>query len=929
MIQYMKMLFPKQHVHPLVRRQIKAIEVGWWIKKREMINIIGSKDCLDPGVEVLLYSGAKKRAGDVVVGDALMGPDSTPRHVLSTCSGVSQMYCVTPKIGKPFKCTDNHLVTVICKIGRLNSNRKSWSSGFIPGKVYDVPASNLAGRNKAQMHLYGLQTATVEFPTKELPIDPYIYGLWLGDGAWKAPCITGIDDEVLSAWIDYFSGRGMRMVTHCDKRRPNVKTVYARAKKNFTKGKNWVTDFFRSSTNAESKFIREEYLTASAEQRMQLLAGIIDTDGTFDKVRHIIGCSDPLLMDGYERLANSLGFRTSRIKRSAGYIGVRGDEKMCEALGLSGDTWRVPVKLDRKRRMPPTAGDKRKKHGVSAFDVEPCGMGKYAGFTVDGDGRFLLGDCTVTHNSSKTNTMASIAIALLSLDPEMTVVFAATPFKNAAESTLWGRLGRRFQEMDKSIIESMWPNAKCVGERIVLAPGTFHSGYIELKVLDKVSSLQGAKAPDESGKRGFMLILCDEVALFKNTAFKETLDNLLGKQRLMILDGCNFRDTDGIEGDLCRPQGREYDALDLEEDQYWDSAYNSFTLRLDGHRSPNIRLGYTKYPYLLTERARKIAEDQHGLQGPKYLEQIRSFPSMSQGAMTVITRADLTAWGVYDDSVVWNERERPRVAFVDPAWGGDNAVFQAFEFGTAHVFTNDGKQVPMQIFTPVSHPETIKLKNNMVVDETWMARFQSAMRNRPYYRPIGNIVTLDQQIVVAVFELCLKHNVPIKNLGFDASLRGSIVQEFDAIIGNEVTAIDPLGVATERLATTRGEKASDLYCSFATEVWFAFGETARAGQVRGGVMLTTAVSQMCRRTYKMQGDKRRIENKDDFKKRMGSSPDHADVLCGGLEMARRRGFAIRGKRVPSETGGSGLLEHLQGLRVTGNKRIHRLSAAKL
>lgn len=538
------------------------------------------------------------------------------------------------------------------------------------------------------------------------------------------------------------------------------------------------------------------------------------------------------------------------------------------------------------------------------------------------EGRKLI-NVIGSQSSSKTFTAAAIGLAILSLDPSMSVIYAASPFKVSAESALWGRIKATFNMMDKSI----FPAARAVEDRVYLEQHP-HAGYVELKVIDKVASLQGAKQADETGKRGFIVVLADEVALFRSVALKEVLANIMSNSRIIVLTGCNFQNVDGLEGDLCKPEGREYASLDIETDQYWRSVMGGFTLRLDGHRSPNIRYGSTKWQYLFTAKRRAELERDYGLQGPKYLEQARSWPNTSAGSMTVITRSELTAHGCFDDEIVWNQHERTKVAFCDPAWGGDNAVIQAYEFGRAEIFDSTGRQVPIIVFKPICHPETLKLVANMPLDVAWQARFEAAIRGKPYYRDIGKLVTFDQQIVVQSYEFLMKHGIPLRNFGYDTSMRGSIVNEFSAIIGGEVVPIDPLGKATERSANTRGDKAEDLYMNFLTETWFAVGDVARSGQLRGAQMLTSAISQLVRRSYKNQGAKKKMESKQEYKASAGSSPDHADTLVGGLEMARRRGFVIAGRRTPSETPGS-ILEHLKGLRTSVGHRIHRLSSDKL
>src|SRR5271157_4782211 len=52
----------------------------------------GSGKCLAPGTVLLMHNGAVKRVEDLVIGDKLMGPDSTPRTVLSLTSGEDNMF---------------------------------------------------------------------------------------------------------------------------------------------------------------------------------------------------------------------------------------------------------------------------------------------------------------------------------------------------------------------------------------------------------------------------------------------------------------------------------------------------------------------------------------------------------------------------------------------------------------------------------------------------------------------------------------------------------------------------------------------------------------------------------------------------------------------------------------------------------------------
>ena len=105
----------------------------------------------------------------------------------------------------------------------------------------------------------------------------------------------------------------------------------------------------------------------------------------------------------------------------------------------------------------------------------------------------------------------------------------------------------------------------------------------------------------------------------------------------------------------------------------------------------------------------------------------------------------------------------------------------------------------------------------------------------------------------------------------------------------------------------------------------------QAGQLRGGELIPAALTQLCRRTWRFKGDRRAIETKEDFKAaNNGRSPDDADVLCGAIEMARRRGFRFERKRNTGPQRG-GLVEKLQAMRSEGtvSRKFAQLGSSRL
>lgn len=148
------------------------------------------------------------------------------------------------------------------------------------------------------------------------------------------------------------------------------------------------------------------FLCSSREDRLKLLAGIIDTDG-YSRIReaeygpHVSGIEIVQKRLGYiediEFLARSLGFRATRIRNK--YV----NGACYYRTSIYGDFPQIPVILNRKK-LP--ARKQIKKVNRTGFTIKHIGYGDYYGFTLDGDGRFLLGDFTVTHNTVTSGVMS-------------------------------------------------------------------------------------------------------------------------------------------------------------------------------------------------------------------------------------------------------------------------------------------------------------------------------------------------------------------------------------------------------------------------------------------------------------------------------------------------------------------------------------------
>ena len=227
---------------------------------------------------------------------------------------------------------------------------------------------------------------------KELKLNPYWLGVWLGDGSSKKPEITTMDKEIIETCYeiaDYY-----HLNVHVYTKPNNKASSYSMVK---IKGKiNGFSKVLRELDVWGNKHIPDEYLFSSYENRMKLLCGLLDTDGGKEK-QYVLSISQErkLLSEQIVFLARSLGFKTTMRPKV-----VKG--KTYYRINILGETWKIPLRVKHKiveehySQRPYTIGTY----------FEDLGIGYYYGFQVEGDGKFLLDNCLVVHNSSIINAIA-------------------------------------------------------------------------------------------------------------------------------------------------------------------------------------------------------------------------------------------------------------------------------------------------------------------------------------------------------------------------------------------------------------------------------------------------------------------------------------------------------------------------------------------
>jgi phage terminase large subunit-like protein len=252
------------------------------------------------------------RMGDIQVGDIVIGGDGLPCTVTTVFPVLENRPCFLLDIsGVSIVADANHKWTTSTHVERNYEARmprvyegvrttEQLSKSLTVEKGY--PVSNHAVRIVPVVGTY----------SDDLPVSPYTLGLWLGDGTAKGATITSHTDDQSH----------VRARVEAD----GYTTTDNKTRHTFgvTKG---LLVALRSANVLKNKHIPEEYFHASLDQRMALLHGLMDSDGTISvRGQAEFDNTNKVLIDGVARLVAGLGIKHGGVKYREGGRKISGTE---------------------------------------------------------------------------------------------------------------------------------------------------------------------------------------------------------------------------------------------------------------------------------------------------------------------------------------------------------------------------------------------------------------------------------------------------------------------------------------------------------------------------------------------------------------------------------------------------------------------------
>lgn len=426
-----------------------------------------------------------KRMGSIQVGDFVIGSDGKPTRVTGVYpQGEKDAYEVLFTDGSRTECGLDHLWNV------RDVNRRYKRKPFVTKTTRELLERGLQypnGGNKWDVPL----PKAVKFSKKKYKIHPYLLGVLLGDGYLAGTSIAfsnpDIDNDITERIKTYFIPQGCQFKKdnreqHCSQHRIIKKEG---------KESPILTEIRRLKLDVKSKdkFIPRVYKIGSVRQRLELLKGLMDTDGTVtSKGVAIFWTTSPKLAKDVVEIVRSLG--------GVSYINQYGSD------------YQVPMFLDycpfytqRKRKAwkqtTKQIGNSHGRRGKFIKEINYVGKVKQQCISVSNeDGLYITDDYIVTHN-----TIQALAYCQYhhTERPVLIIVPGCVKYKWQREIVKWIQNPGEIQ-----ILSGKTPNEKITGDIVIINYDILHDWR---HVLYKIK---------------FKIVVIDEVQYIKENTAKRT-----------------------------------------------------------------------------------------------------------------------------------------------------------------------------------------------------------------------------------------------------------------------------------------------------------------------------------------------------------------------------------------------------------------------
>jgi len=292
-----------------------------------------------------------------------------------------------------------------------------------PKNAYDerrMTTGEILAESEGKTQKFAIHVAEpLQLPEVDLPVGPYTFGAWLGDGFSGKPAICSMDRQI----IDEISKDGYNPISKYQPNQQNpdfFKYAFGATLRRGLGKHGFIAHKTKGELSYEPKHIPMIYQRASYEQRLAVVQGLMDTDGTISTTGNCeLSLSSERLATDALSLIRSLGIKASMSASPAGYKDDAGEYVPCnDRYRITFTTTQQVFRLDRKREcLPETIRDSAEWLYIES--IEPIEPEPARCITVaHPDATYLCGDFVPT-----SNTMVALHLADQFVDLGCPVIF--------------------------------------------------------------------------------------------------------------------------------------------------------------------------------------------------------------------------------------------------------------------------------------------------------------------------------------------------------------------------------------------------------------------------------------------------------------------------------------------------------------------------
>jgi hypothetical protein len=454
-------VWPEDHVvagEPVILRDYQHEIINNFLSNQTAVQEVatGAGKC-QPYHSKILTTAGWKQMGDLTTEDKVIVPDGSKADIINIYEpGKKDIYKIVFSDGRKVECCGDHLWPIHNIQWRANSKKGGPYRNITTTELIELMAKT---KRNIGIPLVTMKNNNIDI---ELPMDPWLLGFLLGDGSFSSGAVSfstadtelveKVSSKIHKDYIVNYIGQydysidfksqqikyAFRSKHMKDKKRNKLGHIIAENKSSFHKYRQILIKLVLGNLHNHNKFIPEIYHSASYNQRMKLIQGLVDSAGTIDKSSVVFTSTSNKLASGFQKMIHSVGgiakikYKTNRTYK------YKGDYRACK------DSYTVATKFPKPWELCSLARKKDKTNYFYQYgqtlklnidSIEKIGNERVRCIYINHpDHLYITDNYIVTHNTLITAALSDLVEK--SLSSEQLTKFKLTPGRSGGARTI-------------------------------------------------------------------------------------------------------------------------------------------------------------------------------------------------------------------------------------------------------------------------------------------------------------------------------------------------------------------------------------------------------------------------------------------------------------------------------------------------------------